>query len=110
VYQAQSVAELSGLCHWESRIVITSNPDPLVVQRNDVNEAGFQVTKLILESGLQLPFASYSGKHVVWYAGWQPSGFFGFKFNLHKEVGRGRDPDPFIRGQILRAYHSGYPD
>jgi hypothetical protein len=22
----------------------------------------------------------------------------------------GRDPDPFIRGQILRAYHSGYPD
>ena len=64
------------------------SPDPLVVQRNDVNEAGFQVTKLILESGLQLPFASYSGKHVVWYAGWQPSGFFGFKFNLHKEVGR----------------------
>jgi hypothetical protein len=22
----------------------------------------------------------------------------------------GRDPDPFIRGQILRAYDSGYPD
>ena len=22
----------------------------------------------------------------------------------------GRDPDPFIRGQILRAYHSGWPD
>jgi hypothetical protein len=22
----------------------------------------------------------------------------------------GRDPDPFIRGQILRAHHSGYPD
>jgi hypothetical protein len=22
----------------------------------------------------------------------------------------GRDPDPFIRGEILRHYHSGYPD
>ena len=65
--------------------VLHGNPDPLVVQRNDVNEAGFQVTKLIFESGLQLPFASYSGKHVVW---WQPSGFFGVKFNLHKEIGR----------------------
>ena len=78
----------------ESRTVITSSLWFMailihwIVQRNDVNEAGFQVTKLILESGLQLPFASYSGKHVVWYAGWQPSGFFSFKFNLHKEVGR----------------------
>jgi hypothetical protein len=45
------------------------------VQRNDVNEAGFQVTKPILESGLQLPFASYSGKHVVWYAGFAQERF-----------------------------------
>jgi hypothetical protein len=22
----------------------------------------------------------------------------------------GRDPDPFIRGQLLRAYDSGHPD
>ncbi len=22
----------------------------------------------------------------------------------------GRDPDPFIRGELLRHYHSGYPD
>ena len=22
----------------------------------------------------------------------------------------GRDPDPFIRGEILRHYHSGWPD
>ena len=22
----------------------------------------------------------------------------------------GRDPNPFIRGQLLRAYNSGYPD
>jgi hypothetical protein len=24
--------------------------------------------------------------------------------------GIGRDPDPFIRGEILRHYHSGWPD
>jgi hypothetical protein len=32
---------------------------------------------------LRLPFVSYSGRRVVWYLGWQPSGFFGAKFNLH---------------------------
>ena len=30
---------------------------------------------------LRLPFISYSGR-VVFYAGWQPNGFFGFKFNI----------------------------
>jgi hypothetical protein len=29
------------------------------------------------------PFISYSGKYVVWYAGTQPTGIFGLKFNLH---------------------------
>jgi hypothetical protein len=31
---------------------------------------------------LRLPFVSYTGKKVVWYAGWQWWGFFGFKFNI----------------------------
>jgi len=31
---------------------------------------------------LRLPFISYAGEHVLWYAGWQWSGFFGFKFNI----------------------------
>jgi len=43
------------------------------------------VIKLKFKCGVQLPFVSYSGKRVVWYAGWQPSGFFGLKFNLHRE-------------------------
>ncbi len=65
--------------------VVHGNPDPQVVQRNDVGEYGYQVIKLKFKYGVQLPFVSYSGKRVVWYAGWQPSGFFGLKFNLHKE-------------------------
>lgn len=32
----------------------------------------------------RLPFVSYSGKRVLWYAGWRPaSGGLGIKFNLH---------------------------
>jgi len=31
---------------------------------------------------LRLPFISYDGEQVLWYAGWQWSGFFGFKFNI----------------------------
>ena len=59
----------------------------LTVQRNDLQppERGFQWC--VLHGGdLWLPraFLSYSGKHVVWQLGHQPSGFWAFvKFNLH---------------------------
>ena len=55
--------------------VVYGNPDPQVVQRNNVGEYGYQVIKLKFKCGVPLPFVSYSGKRVVWYAGWQPSGF-----------------------------------
>src|SRR5215475_4724209 len=58
----------------------------MTVQRNDLQppESGFQWCVLAIGL-LRLPFVSYSGRRVVWYAGWQPSGFFGAKFNLHCE-------------------------
>ena len=31
---------------------------------------------------LRLTYVSYESEHVLWYAGWQWSGFFGFKFNI----------------------------
>jgi hypothetical protein len=31
---------------------------------------------------LRLPFVSYVGKHVMWYAGWEAGGYFGFKWNI----------------------------
>jgi hypothetical protein len=55
----------------------------MTVQRNDINEHGWQWC--VIRLGLGLPFVSYSGKHAVWYAGWQPSGIFGLKFNLRRE-------------------------
>lgn len=63
--------------------VLAGNPDPNVVQRNDVNEFGWQVSVLKFNNGVHLPWVSYSGNKVVLAAGWQPSGFFGLKLNLH---------------------------
>ena len=31
---------------------------------------------------LRLPFVSYAGTRILAYAGWQPNGFFGLKFNF----------------------------
>jgi len=31
---------------------------------------------------LRLPFIAYENRYLLWYAGWQWSGFFGFKFNI----------------------------
>jgi hypothetical protein len=57
----------------------------MTVQRNDLQppERGFQWCVLAV-GPLRLPFVSYCGRRVVWYFGWQPSGFFGCKFNLHR--------------------------
>ena len=57
----------------------------MCVQRNDLlpPETGFQWC--MLHAGdLRLPrvFVSYSGERVIWYFGYQPSGFFGCKFNI----------------------------
>ena len=57
----------------------------MCVQRNDLlpPETGFQWC--MLHAGdLRLPrfFVSYSGERVIWYFGYQPSGFFGYKFNI----------------------------
>jgi hypothetical protein len=30
----------------------------------------------------RLPFASYRGRRVEWYAGWRPQGAFGFSFRI----------------------------
>jgi hypothetical protein len=39
-------------------------------------------TSMIYIGWLRLPYVSYESEHVIWYAGWQWWGFFGFKFNL----------------------------
>jgi hypothetical protein len=59
----------------------------LTVQRNDLQppERGFQYC--LLKLPIPLPFISYSGRYVTWYFGWQPTGFFGAKFNIHANAG-----------------------
>ncbi len=61
---------------------VTGRSPVTLVQRNDLTppEKGWQWS--VINTPIPLPFVSYSGSNVVWYAGWQPTGFFGFKFNL----------------------------
>jgi hypothetical protein len=56
------------------------------VQRDDLSppEHGLQYA-LLYGGDLWLPrfFISYAGRRLVFQLGWQPSGFFGLKLNLH---------------------------
>ncbi|MGB8611140.1 MAG: hypothetical protein WCD60_05770, partial [Pseudolabrys sp.] len=49
----------------------------------DPIKTGWKISTIYID-GLRLPFVSYENGFVIWYAGWQWSGFFGFKFNLKK--------------------------
>jgi len=51
----------------------------------DPAKTGWRVSTIYLD-GLRLPFVSYENDSVIWYAGWQWSGFFGFKFNIKKSI------------------------
>lgn len=61
---------------------VTGKHPVLCVQRNDLvpPETGWQWC--VCWTLLPRPFVSYSGTKIVFYAGWQPNGFFGFKFNV----------------------------
>jgi hypothetical protein len=51
----------------------------------ELNRTGFKWSAI--QTLIPLPFVSYTGKRVLWYAGWQQSGNLGFKFNiLHSKV------------------------
>ena len=49
----------------------------------DPVKTGWKVSTIRVD-GLRLPFVSYENEYLIWYAGWQWSGFFGFKFNIKK--------------------------
>jgi hypothetical protein len=51
----------------------------LTVQRDDLQPPERGCQWCLLKLPLPLPFVSYSGPRGVFYAGWQPTGFFGFK-------------------------------
>jgi hypothetical protein len=49
----------------------------------DPEKVGWKVSTIHL-GRLRLPYVSYEDERLLWYAGWQWSGFFGFKFILKK--------------------------
>ena len=63
-------------------------PAVMVVQLDDLDPPRRGLKWSVIRLGrLRLPFASYSGKRIVWQLGWQPSGFLGAKLNVrHKPL------------------------
>ena len=47
----------------------------------DPAKTGWKISTIRFD-GLRLPFVSYEDEYLIWYAGWQWSGFFGFKFYI----------------------------
>lgn len=60
--------------------VIEGNPNPMVVQRNDVGEQGYQKAKLTLDDGTIQNWTSYTSPRLDWSYGCQPTGIFEVKF------------------------------
>jgi hypothetical protein len=62
--------------------VLEGVQDPFVVQRDDVGQEGYQKCRLYdFEDGTaDKYFTSYCSAKMVYYYGWQPSGFAGVKF------------------------------
>jgi hypothetical protein len=54
---------------------------PLLVQRDDIGEVGYQRSQLtLLDGSAKTGFTSYASPKLLWYYGTQPTGFFGVKF------------------------------
>lgn len=69
--------------------VYSNSPFPVMSNEPaDVGKTGLK-TSVIKLGLLRLPYISYSGTRVLYYAGWQPGGFFGFKFNILKSPVQG---------------------
>lgn len=73
---------------YDRNYTVTGTPPVLLTAWSDWpnGRTGFKFS--VIGIGLlRLPFVSYTGKRVMWYAGWQWWGYFGFKFNLlHSKV------------------------
>lgn len=85
-----------GLSHWwlllalavqggvADRAFWVGGPAPLMATtRTDADPAdrGWKWNVIMLGGWLPLPFISYEDPKLIFYAGWQPTGFFGFKLH-----------------------------
>ena len=47
---------------------------------SDIGQTGWW--RSIIDLPIKLPYVSYSGKRIEFYAGWQPIGVFGIRFTI----------------------------
>lgn len=68
---------------YDRNYTVTGTPPVCVTAWNDMPDCRLGWKFSVINIGiLRLPFVSYVGKRVMWYAGFQWWGFFGFKFNV----------------------------
>jgi hypothetical protein len=74
--------------------VIEGAPDPMVVQRDDLQppQLGWQRALLTMDDGSTRTWRNYAGKRIVWSWGCQPTGLFEIKFNVRKKGGYNPSP------------------
>src|SRR5262245_20208664 len=65
----------------DRNFTVTGRAPVMTIQRDDIGEIGWQWCVIYL-NGWMFPFISYSGKRLVFQAGWQPNGFATFKINI----------------------------
>lgn len=65
----------------DKNYTVTGRAPVMTAQRNDISPTTTGWQWCIIHLAIPRLFVSYSGNYSVWYAGWQPSGFFGFKAN-----------------------------
>jgi len=70
-----------GVCDRNYTVIGTAPVYATTWSDVDPAKTGWKLSTIHLGE-LHLPFISYESEHVLWYAGWQWSGFFGFKFNI----------------------------
>ena len=68
-----------GVC--DRNYVIYGSAPVMTVILSDIGKTGWHWSVIKLGI-LRLPFVSYAGKRIAFYAGWQPAGCLAFKFNI----------------------------
>jgi hypothetical protein len=70
-----------GVCDRNYTVIGTAPVYATSWSEVDPSKTGWKVSTIRV-GALRLPFVSYENEYVIWYAGWQWSGFFGFKLNI----------------------------
>jgi hypothetical protein len=70
-----------GVCDRNYTVTGTAPVYVTVWSDIDPSNTGWKASTIRI-GWVRLPFVAYENEYVIWYAGWQWSGFFGLKLNI----------------------------